>query len=335
VGAWLAFATCAVVIVLGGVFLTRYGDAIADKTGLGGSWVGLVLVATVTSLPELVSGVSAVTVAAAPDVAVGNVLGACTANLLILALLDFLKRGVPVYASVGNEHVLTAGLSILLLGVAGVGLALGHGGLPFARGLGFHSALLVLFYFVAIAVIHQYQRRHVAAFTDREPDAFPALSLRQVTVRYAAAAAVVVAAGIWLPLATVELAALLGWHQGFAGTVLAALVTTLPELVVTLTALRLGAIDMAVGSLLGSNLFNVILLAVDDAAYTPGPLLAAVAPAHLVTAMFAMTMTGTALVALYYRSRQRWLRRGDWPSLLLAVLYLVNVSLMYQASRAA
>jgi len=107
---------------------------------------------------------------------------------------------------------------------------------------------------------------------------------------------------------------------------------TLPELVVTLTALRLGAIDMAVGSLLGSNLFNVLLLAVDDAAYAPGPLLAAVTPAHLVTAMLAMTMTGTALVALYYRSKQRWLRRGDWPSLLLAVLYLTNVSLMYQGS---
>jgi cation:H+ antiporter len=193
----------------------------------------------------------------------------------------------------------------------------------------------VLFYFVAMGVIHQYQRRHLAAFTDVEPDAFPALSLRQVTVRYAAAAAVVVAAGILLPLATIDLAGLLGWHQGFAGTVLTALVTTLPELVVALTALRLGAIDMAVGSLLGSNLFNVILLAVDDAAYRPGPLLSAVTPAHLVTAMFAMTMTGTALVALYYRSRQRWLRRGDWPSLLLAVLYLVNVSLMYQASRAA
>jgi len=332
VSAWLGFAICALVIVLGGVFLTRYGDAIADKTGLGGSWIGLVLVATVTSLPELASGVSAVSVAAAPDIAVGNVLGACTANLLILALLDFLKRGAPVYASVGSEHVLTAGLSILLFGIAGVGLALGNGGLQFARGLGVHSVLLVLFYFVSIGVIHRYQRTHVAAFTDQEPDAFPGLSLRQVAARYAVAAAVAVAAGLWLPFATIDLAALLGWHQGFAGTVLTALVTTLPELVVTLTALRLGAIDMAVGSLLGSNLFNVLLLAVDDAAYAPGPLLAAVTPAHLVTAMLAMTMTGTALVALYYRSRQRWLRRGDWPSLLLAVLYLTNVSLMYQGS---
>ena len=323
------------VIVLGGVFLTRYGDAIADKTGLGGSWIGLVLVATVTSLPELVAGVSAVTVAVAPDVAVGNVLGACTANLLILALMDFLKRGTPVYASVGGEHVLTAGFSILLLGTAGVGLALPHGGLPLPGGLALHSLLLIFVYLISIAVMHRYQRQQVAVFTDEEPDAFPGLSLRQVGLRYAAAGAVVVAAGIWLPFATVDVAALLGWHHSLAGTVLTALVTTLPELVVTLAALRLGAVDMAVGSLLGSNLFNVVLLAVDDAAYAPGPLLAAVSPAHLVTAMLAMTMTGTALIALYYRSKQRWLRRGDWPSLLLAVLYVANVLLMYQASRLA
>jgi cation:H+ antiporter len=154
-------------------------------------------------------------------------------------------------------------------------------------------------------------------------------------MRYAAAAAVVVVAGVWLPFVTADVAALLGWHQGFAGTVLTALVTTLPELVVTLSALRLGAIDMAVGSLLGSNLFNMALLAVDDVVYAPGPLLAAVSPAHLVTAMLAMTMTGTALIALYYRSRQRWLRHGDWPSLLLAVLYVASIWLMHRATAPA
>src|SRR3990172_9891278 len=67
--AWLGFLVCAVLIVIAGTFLSRYGDVIADKTGLGGTWIGLILLASVTSLPELVTGASAVTLAEAPNLA--------------------------------------------------------------------------------------------------------------------------------------------------------------------------------------------------------------------------------------------------------------------------
>jgi Ca2+/Na+ antiporter len=66
---WLSFGICVAVIGIAGVKLTVYGDAIADKVGMGGSWVGLILIATVTSLPEFASGLTAVTVAGLPDIA--------------------------------------------------------------------------------------------------------------------------------------------------------------------------------------------------------------------------------------------------------------------------
>ncbi len=78
---WLQFVLCAGLIGIAGVRLSRYGDAIAGHTGLSRNWIGLVLLATVTSLPELVTGLSAVTLAAAPDIAVGDVLGSCVFNL--------------------------------------------------------------------------------------------------------------------------------------------------------------------------------------------------------------------------------------------------------------
>src|SRR4030066_2157285 len=106
--AWLEFPLCAVLIAAAGTRLSRYGDVIADKPGLSGTWVGLVLLATVTSLPELVTGVSAVTIADTPDIALGDVLGSCVFNLLILTILDFLQREESVYTRASHGPILSA-----------------------------------------------------------------------------------------------------------------------------------------------------------------------------------------------------------------------------------
>jgi cation:H+ antiporter len=90
---WLEFALCAAVIAIAGTKLSRYGDIIADKTGLGGAWIGFALMVTVTSLPELVTGVSALALADAPDIALGNVLGACIITLTMIVFLDLLQHG--------------------------------------------------------------------------------------------------------------------------------------------------------------------------------------------------------------------------------------------------
>ncbi|MEK7789952.1 MAG: sodium:calcium antiporter, partial [Planctomycetota bacterium] len=82
---WFGFIVCTAVIVYSGTKLAKYGDIIAEKTGLGRMWIGVVLMASVTSLPELVTGISSVTYAGVPDIAVGDVLGSCVFNMLILA----------------------------------------------------------------------------------------------------------------------------------------------------------------------------------------------------------------------------------------------------------
>ena len=134
----------------------------------------------------------------------------------------------------------------------------------------------------------------------------------------------VVAAGLWLPEAADCLAGELNLSRSFVGTILMALVTTLPEMAVTLSALRLGALDMAVGNLLGSSLFNVMILAIDDLFYPHRPLLVAVDPAHAGTAVTAMVMSGLVL-----RPQGRVLRVTSWISIALLATYLVNVAPVY------
>jgi len=315
---WLQFALCIVFIGAAGVRLTRYGDAIADKTGLGGSWIGLVLIASVTSLPELVTGISSVSFADTPDIAVGDVLGSCVFNLMIIVVLDFLHRGESVYTRASQGHILAGGFGVMMIGFAGFNILLtANGGVPSLGNVGVYSPVIVLLYAVAMRTVFRYERAHMQEALAAEEDQYPQYTLRQVVLRYVAAACVVVAAGAWLPFVAKEIAVSMGWEESFVGTLLVAFVTSLPEVVVTVAAVRLGAIDIAVGNLFGSNLFNILILVVDDVLYVPGPLFSAVEPIHAVSALSAMMMTGVAIVGLLYRPRARVLRTVGWASIFL------------------
>lgn len=327
---WIKFALCIALIGFAGVKLTRYGDVIAEKTGMGGTWIGLILMATVTSLPELVTGVSAVTIAGTPDIAVGDALGSCVFNLAIIVILDFLHRGESVYTRAHQGHILSAGFGVILLGVAGANLLLGERIAQLAIGhVGIYTPVILLLYLIAMRTVFFYERDKISAAVEEQVARYPEMALGTAVRRYAAAAAVVVAAGLWLPFVGKGLAVQMGWHESFVGTLLIAFVTSVPEMVVTVSALRIGALDMAIGNLFGSNLFDVLILAVDDLFYLHGPILSHVSQVNAVTVLSAMTMTGVAIVGLLYRPRTRIFKTVGWASLFLFTLYLLNSYVLY------
>ncbi len=328
--AWTEFLISALLIAAAGARLARYGDVIAHKTGLSGNWIGLILLSTITSLPELFTSISAITLADAPDIAVGNLLGASVFVLVLIVVLDFLHRGEPLYTRVSQGHVLSAAFALVMLGLVGVNLVLVPIGPPLAFGhIGAYTPALVLIYVVALRAVFSYERRAASAYVHAAAERYPHLTLRQAAVRYAVAALVVVGAALWLPFAAGNLAQAMGWQDAFVGTVFVALATTLPEMAVTLGALRVGALDMAFGNLFGSILFNMLLIAVNDAIYLKGPLLAHVSALHAVSALSAMIMTGIAIVGLIYRPRTRLMRTVGWVSLSLLAVYMLNVYILY------
>jgi len=327
---WVQFLICVIAIGFAGVKLSRYGDAIADKTGLGGTWIGVIMLASVTSLPELVTGISSVTMANAPDIAVGDVLGSCVFNLVLIVVLDFMSRDKTLYCRASQGHILAAGFGIMLLGLAGFSLLLAAQGSGVSLWhLGLYSPAIIVLYTVAMRAVFLYESELVEDFTEATADAYPELTLRTAVVRYIAAAMVVLIAGVWLPFVAKALAVEMGWHEGFVGTLFVAFVTSLPEMVVTVAALRLGAVDMAIGNLFGSNLFNVGILAIDDIFYLPGPLFDAVSATHAISAFSAIMMTGVAVVGLLYRPRTRVFRTVGWASIFLFTVYLVNTYMLY------
>lgn len=328
---WLQLAVCLVVIGIAGWRLSRYGDILAEKTGLSASWIGLILLATATSLPELVTGISAVTVANATDIAVGNVLGATVFNLAFLVMLDFLYRKESLYSRAAQGHILSAALGALLIAFAGFGLLLDQAGFsPTLGHVGLYTPLLALIYLLAMRVVYQYEKRTLAEFAEAAAARYPEITMRQAWMGYGLAAAAIVAAGSWLPFVAKDLAGFMGWEQSFVGTVLVAAITTAPEAMVTLSALRIGAVDMAIANLLGSNLFNIVILAVNDLFYAPGPLFAVVSPSHVMTALTAVMMSALVIVGLIYRPQGRGVAGVSWISVGLFMLYLLNTWLLFQ-----
>ena len=324
---WAEFALCAAVILVAGSALSRQGDVIAFKTGYSRTWVGLVLLATATSLPELFTGVSAVTVASAPNIAVGDALGSCIFNLVLLVLLDAMAREETIYRRVEAGHILSAGFGMILLAFVGASLVIERETFsPSVWHIGLSTPIILLVYFVAMRALFVYQRRQIPVKT---VDPYPEISLKTATLRYLIAAAFVVAAGSWLPFVGLEIADAMGWRTTFVGTLIVAGATSLPELVVVLAALRIGAPDLAIASLLGSNLFDMLIIGIDDLAYTEGPLLSVASPSHAVTAFAAIVMSGIVVVALVYRPAMRLAGTIGWASLALLVVYLLSAYVIF------
>jgi cation:H+ antiporter len=303
---------------------------LANKTGLGRAWIGLILMSAVTSLPELMVGISASAYVQSADLAVGDVLGSCAFNLGILSLMDvFTPKSQPLLGRVSQSHILAAALGIILVALAGVGIFLEHDIvlLPF---IGMNSILFAVIYFVALRLIYRYQQQHPV-----EANTYPegkVLALRQIIVRYVAFASVIIVAALFLPFFAEKIAVATGLGKTFVGTLFLAASTSLPEIAVSIAAVRMGATDMAVGNLLGSNIFNIFILFIDDLFYTKGHLLKDAAESHLVSAIAVIIMSSIAIIGIVYKSKGKRYFLA-WDTFLILIIYIFNMILLYKLSK--
>jgi cation:H+ antiporter len=325
---WIQFLATSLVIVFAGVRLARYGDIIGEKTGLGRSWVGVVLLAATTSLPELFTGFGATALAALPDIAAGDVLGSCMFNLLILSMMDAVHPE-SLSARAHQSHALSIGFGLLLVGVAGLGLLAGAHA-PTLGWIGAPSLLLIALYFVAMRMIFAHDRKERAreSETVARELSYAEVSKRSAMIWYALNAALVVGAALWLPRLGAEIARQTGLGDAFVGSLFIALTTSLPEIVVSFAAVRLGAIDLGIGNVLGSNIFNLLILGFDDVFYRQGPLLAAVEASHGVSIVAVVTMNALFLIGLTYRVATKRFA-VTWDTGAMAAVYAAAIALTY------
>ena len=327
---WLKFLLCLGIILFAGTKLARYGDVIAEKTGLGGIWIGLVFLAFITSTPELVTGISSAALVGQPDLALGTLLGSCMFNLSILALLDILHRRSPVLSEASQRHIALAGFGILLIVIAAVsifagerisGLALGWVGLP--------SIIILIVYLIAVWRMFRFERGQSAQIEAAQLR-YADIPTRTVYIKFILAAIAVIGAGIWVSYVGDEISVTYNWGASFVGTLFLAIATSVPELVVTTTALRLGAIDMAVADILGANMLDVVVITWADLSYTRGPILSSVSSAHLVTAIVAVVMTLMVIIGLRFRQKRKTFVVVSWYSVPLIGLFIFGAYAVFR-----
>lgn len=320
---WLQFILCTAVIVYAGIKLAKYGDMIAEKTGMGRTWIGVVLLASVTSLPELITGISSVTIFDLPDIAAGDVLGSCMFNILIVALLDLGPRSAPISSQTHQGQVLTAGYGILLLGLVSFAMIAGSW-LPTVGWIGLYSVVFVMVYLGAMRMVFMYEKRRSLTLEEdiHEQLQYAEISKRKVYLMYAFNALLIVGAASWLPHLGDQISQMTGLGNTFVGSIFIALSTSLPELVISFGAFRIGAVDLMFGNLFGSNLFNIGILAIDDLLYTKGALLSSISQSHLITANAAIIMTAIAVIGLTYQTKKKFLYLA-WDSVGIIAVYII------------
>lgn len=329
----LQFLSLAAVVAVAGTVLARAADAIADATGLGRLLVGSILLAAATSLPELTVDIAAVREGHA-DLAVGDLLGSSLMNLLILAGIDIARRnGRRMLSREAASHALSATLAIALTGLAGAAI-LTAGKLPsvVVLGIGGWSWAILIAYLLGARMLFIDQRisARLAAETAVAQPAAAACPLWKPAALFTAAAAVLVVTGPRLATTAAELAERSGLGGTFVGTTLVALTTSLPELVASLAAVRLGAVDLAIGNTFGSNAFNMILFVPLDAVY-PDQLFQAVSPVHAVTALAVIVATAIAVLGQLYHAERR-LPIVEPDALLMLLVIGGALALVFQLS---
>jgi len=334
--AWVLFLASGAVIVYAGTKLSQYGDRIADLTGLGGLWIGVILMAGATSLPEIFTDVSAALMDA-PDLAVGDLFGSNMANMLILGIIDLVHRQKRVWQQAAFEHALSAGLAMFLTGLAAFFILLGQDVKHIGIGAG--SAILLLFYVLGMRLIfrqeavkrRQREQEKVVEAQESEEDKGPSKrdGLKRASVGFGLAALALMIAAPVLASSANQIAEQSGVSSGFIGTSLVAIATSLPELVTTFAAVRLGAFDLAVGNLFGSNAFNMAAFFFVDMAYGHGPLLNMVSDSHAMTALWSILLMSTALMGIIYRVEKRYMLIEP-DSFVIILGYCLGLWLLFQ-----
>ena len=298
---WLQLAGAAAVILIGANFLTKSADIIAFKTGLGRAFIGVILLATATSLPELGTGLSAVAWLDEPDLAAGDAFGSNLFNLLIIGLLDIFWREGPILRSVSSASLLVGVLGIAVIALAGAAVIIHSSTTAMANWfISPMSVVLIVVFLAAMYLIYRAEQD-----VDKEVEApaedhqYASASMSRAVMIYVMAAAVVVGGGIWLALGGDRVADEMGWEASFVGTQFLAFSTSLPELATSFAAIRLNAPELAITNVLGSNLFNMgIVLFLDDVAYTSGVFWGGISEIHVLTALIAIGMTSVVVIAL-------------------------------------
>jgi len=321
------FSLAAIVVFYCGSNLSWLGDRLSDLTGLGRALIGLVLLSFITSLPELLSGISSIFIVNNADLAAGDILGSCAFNLLILSVLDILVTK-PLTSVVKSDHMLAGLFGIILLSTVAIAIITAKQ-IPADWWLNPFSILIIILYFFSIRASYSFTKKNSQDDSSLRHHS-KKNELRNTISLMALNACIVIIASLFLPYYGNKIAESFGIGKSFFGTLFLAASTSLPEFVVSLSAIRIGAYDMSVGNLVGSNIFNMMILVLDDIMFT-GNFFASISSSHLTSVIATIMMTAIIGINLLIRFEKKILRLS-LDAIAIMFIYICLIVYLYNSA---
>lgn len=340
---WVKFAVCIIIIIIAGTKTTRYADIISQKTGLGRIWIGMLLLGIVTSMPELITGVSSITIvgdAGVPDLGVGTLLGSCIFNLSIIAIIDILNKHTPVLNQASLRHLNSAGIGILIFIV----IALTSGfrdtiGTWSFGWVGIPGIVILLIYLIGAWKTQNSERNYQQSSAEEDiKNSNKTESIKEEVLiedikwlwpKFILGALGIIGAGIWLSFVGDEIATSTGWDTSFVGSLLLAISTSMPELIVAISAFRMGAVDLAVADILGANMLDITYIFLLDVIYSRGLIMSSVSTTHTITAIIGIIMTVIVILGIRFKTKKKTFYFSSWYGILLIGLYIFGAYALF------
>lgn len=324
---WLKFIISAAVIVLAGIRLTKYTDYLSDALNLGKLWIGAVLLGIITSLPEAVTSFIAIVTLDAADLAVGNLLGSNCINPMLIVFMDVMYRqgAFTNIIQINRSHMFGAIFAIVLTLIVGAEIALSAKMPVVHLGKWTPATFLIIgLYFYGMWLLSKKTDapEEEAVATDHLP------SLGTIWMNILVCAAAVVVAAMFLTNAADVIAEQTGLGRTFVGSIFLAFVTSLPELVVSLSALKLGSFDLAIGNIFGSNMSNMFILAVGGFLYKGDLMLSSVAQTHLFTVLLSVTLCFIGIKGIQWNNKRSIVNLGI-DSIIMSISFFLGAWILY------
>lgn len=318
------FSLAAVTIVVAAMFLTTAADIIATRMGLGRLWVGSLLLAGATSLPELATAVAA-SLEGSATLAAGNMFGANMLNMSNLAILLAFLGGRQVFQKLAPQQTLVAVSAIALTGIATLFAASKTDVTWLAVSM--PGVAIIAIYVVLSGVLRKLSMHTAEEQSEGEASAH---SLLWAWMVFTACAAAIFVSGPLLAFSAQRIADLTGIGASFVGVLALAMVTTLPELTTTFAALRMGAHDMAVANMYGTNSFNIAALAVADMFFPNGSLFAKTDMGNVSAGLFAILLMSLGMLQILRRRPLKRFSLTEPTPPLFVGLYLLGLLVVFR-----
>ncbi len=325
----LIFLAAAVVIAIFGVRMTHVARQLAIRTRMGEALMGTVFIGASTSLSGIMTSVTTASYGYA-ELSVSNALGGIAAQMLFLAIADmFYRKANLEHAAASAENLMMTAFLIILLSILLFATTVPHISIYSIHPA---SPLLIIFYLFSIHILartHQMPMWVPKNTRDTRHESTNKLSRRvpgveKLWIQFAICAAMVAAAGWVLAQTGMQISQQTGLSQGVVGGVFTAISTSLPELVIAVAAVRMKSLTLAVGDIVGGNLFDTLFIAVSDFAYREGAIYAAISSTETTWLAITLIMSGILMVGLLHRERHGPGNIG-WESVLLITVYLLGL----------